>query len=70
MKKSCCGTTCDECKQYKTDCAGCIETQGKPAWAMETEDKQCPFFQCCVLERKLDCCEKCADMPCEKYKLT
>jgi len=67
MRKSCCGTVCSECKQYKISCAGCTETQGKPAWAADSEENQCPFYLCCIVAKNLSYCTQCSKMPCDKY---
>lgn len=61
---SCCGMECEKCKEYPQRCPGCDKIAGKPLWALELEDSQCPFYLCCVSNKKLSCCKECREPIC------
>ena len=65
---SCCGCICTECEYFPADCPGCAATQGKPFWLRFTGDAVCSIFHCCVEERGLPHCGKCAKLPCVLYE--
>ncbi len=67
MSIGCCGSVCDECHEYHKSCAGCHETQGKPAWISEASFGQCSFYECCIVKKGLDHCGNCSEMPCKMF---
>lgn len=55
-----CGTYCEECKwKDKTNCKGCKANKGNMFWG------ECDKAVCCI-EKKLEHCGECAQMPCSK----
>jgi len=67
MDISSCGMLCEECPQYQQPCPGCEKLQGKPSWIAEIGLDCCPFYSCCVLNKKFLHCGKCAEMPCQLF---
>ncbi len=67
MEISCCGTFCEKCPQYQQPCPGCIKLQGKPSWITEVGLNCCPFYACCVVDKKLLNCGQCSSAPCQLF---
>ncbi len=67
MNISCCGVRCDACPQYPQPCPGCEALRGKPSWLADVGLDCCPFYSCCVLERKLPDCGRCSAVPCRLF---
>lgn len=62
-----CGSYCDNCLCLKRkECAGCVETNGKPFYIDQTEKDVCPVWECAI-ERKVEHCGMCSDFPCDMY---
>jgi len=60
--QSACGLLCDFCNfKESQNCKGCLSTGGKPFYGI------CPIAQCCI-EKGLEHCGQCDQMPCEKLK--
>ncbi len=65
---SCCGTDCNSCVFYKTDCEGCNECQGKVFHA--PAKKPCPIYACSVNKHRYVSCAECSELPCSIWKNT
>ena len=63
-----CGADCAQCEHFPATCAGCFEIGGKVWWLTYTGQEICPFYACCVLEKRLPHCGKCKDFPCEIFR--
>lgn len=59
-----CGAICEACEKYPTDCSGCKNIKGKVWWLAFTGQEVCPFYACCVEQKQLEHCGKCASFPC------
>ena len=59
-----CGAYCERCGLYKTKCAGCIETNGKPFYI--EKGKSCPVLKCAT-EHKVEHCGECEEFPCNEF---
>ena len=60
MIQSKCGLQCNNCEWVpKTNCPGCLSTNGKPFWG------ECSVALCCI-NSDLPHCGVCKDFPCEK----
>lgn len=67
MKIPPCGSYCKSCLYYKRkECAGCVETNGRPFYIDQTEKDTCPVWECAA-ERKVKHCGVCDDFPCDMY---
>ncbi|MDL2233149.1 DUF3795 domain-containing protein [Ruminococcaceae bacterium OttesenSCG-928-L11] len=64
---SCCGVDCGACEGYPEDCKGCTPLDGKPEWTTYAHIRQCYIYLCCRMEKGLDHCGKCEQMPCKRY---
>ena len=62
-----CGIICRECTYYRADCEGCRAVKGAPFWVAFVGVDRCPIYECCVVEKKLDHCGQCDDLPCERF---
>lgn len=57
-----CGTYCGVCERRdKTGCKGCKENAGNMFWG------ECDKARCCI-EKGLQHCGECEEMPCEKLR--
>ena len=57
-----CGIYCGDCEyREKMSCPGCIKCGGKVFWG------ECDVAKCCI-ERGLDHCGQCEDVPCEMLR--
>lgn len=59
-----CGAVCENCEHLKTRCKGC----GQPWWLAYTGQEACDFYTCCVQEKQLPHCGRCADFPCGIFR--
>ncbi|MEM1557592.1 MAG: DUF3795 domain-containing protein [Thermoproteota archaeon] len=57
-----CGAYCEACKNYGRECAGCVETNGKPFFLKEIGLDVCPVWWC-VEKRGVGHCGNCEDFP-------
>lgn len=64
---SCCGVVCSECDSFPENCKGCSEIKGRVFWLQYTGEDICGIYDCCMNERRLGHCGKCAHLPCERY---
>lgn len=62
-----CGCICNDCRIYGQDCEGCIAIKGKPCWLHEVGLDVCDFYECCVIDKELEHCGECTEIPCEKF---
>lgn len=65
---SVCGLDCAECDAYPATCPGCRASEGEPPWLMEVEMVVCPMYQCPVMDKNLEDCGECSELPCELYR--
>lgn len=70
MSLSCCGTNCKECLAYPTECAGCAALKGRPDWVKDRGEAACPFYACCVEDKKWRTCGQCRELPCGLFEQT
>jgi len=57
-----CGRNCEGCDAYRDGvCCGCGYQLGR------TRRGECAVFQCCVVERGLEHCGLCLDLPCQVF---
>lgn len=63
-----CGLYCGVC-EYREDsfCEGCMAIQGRPSWVEHVGMDACPLYSCCVVDRKLEHCGMCDDLPCDLF---
>jgi len=61
-----CGAYCDNCVVYKKQCAGCIETNGKPFYIKDSGKDICPLWECAI-EHKVEHCGLCKEFPSDKF---
>lgn len=64
---SCCGVVCSECRFFPEECKGCPEIKGNVFWLQYTGETVCSIYDCCINNKHLEHCGKCASLPCEKY---
>jgi len=66
---SACGIYCGDCEFHKEICPGCPVVAGKVFWTEieGVEHDSCPIYECCVIEKGLEHCGLCPDLPCEVY---
>ena len=62
-----CGLICAECEFLGEQCKGCGIVKGKPFWTAEMPTGICPFYDCCINQKKLEHCGLCEDMPCKLF---
>ena len=62
-----CGCICSDCRIYGKDCKGCYAIEGKPCWLHEVGLEICDFYECCVLDKGLEHCGQCKEIPCDKF---
>jgi|SRR6056297_640243 len=62
-----CGCNCSDCRIFKKECDGCYEIKGKPCWLDEVDLEICDFYECSVIEKNLNHCGECPEIPCEKF---
>lgn len=62
-----CGIICGKCEYYPGDCPGCRSVKGAPFWVNFVKVARCPIYECCMVEKKLDHCGPCPDLPCERF---
>lgn len=68
MLVSVCGLVCNKCEFFNNLCSGCYHVAGKTFWAEEaTPEKICPLYNCAVLNKKLNNCGECRELPCNKF---
>lgn len=59
MVETYCGLICTGCEyKEKTNCGGCVATQGNPFHG------ECQLAKCCI-SKKHNHCGECSDFPCE-----
>lgn len=64
---ACCGKSCSTCPSHGTHCKGCTITSGEPCWAAQVNLKTCYFYSCCVLDKQLQHCGECNELPCPLF---
>lgn len=64
---ACCGTVCGACPFFSDQCPGCPAVEGRVFWTKFTGDERCAIYACCVGERHLEHCGRCAELPCPRY---
>lgn len=64
---ACCGTVCADCPYHPEQCPGCEAVEGRVFWTRFTGDERCAIYACCVRERGLAHCGRCAELPCARY---
>ncbi len=62
-----CGVDCDNCHEFGRNCNGCRDIQGKVYWLGAIGQEVCPLYHCPVVEKGLDGCGHCGEMPCQKF---
>ena len=62
-----CGTDCNACPLYKTQCVGCNEACGK---VFHTGGKACAIYACCANKKRFVTCGECESMPCGIWRTT
>ncbi|RLF85101.1 DUF3795 domain-containing protein [Thermococci archaeon] len=62
-----CGCICSDCRIYEKECKGCYAIEGKPCWLHEVGLEICDFYECCVLDKGLEHCGQCKEIPCDKF---
>lgn len=67
---SICGIECTKCKEYQKSCKGCAECGGAVTWTRYYGIKVCAIYQCAILDKKLNSCGDCDQMPCDKWYAT
>ncbi len=63
-----CGIYCGDCEHLKTRCSGCGTLAGKPFWTFDLRLEVCPLYACCVIEKGLEHCGLCRELPCETFQ--
>ena len=63
-----CGLYCGDCEYLEKQCAGCGNIHGKPFWAGQYGVAVCPLYGCCVIQKGLEHCGRCAGLPCDILK--
>jgi len=63
-----CGIYCGDCEHLKTRCSGCGTLAGKPFWTFDLRLEVCPLYACCVIEKGLEHCGLCPELPCETFQ--
>jgi Protein of unknown function (DUF3795) len=58
---------CGACEYLGEKCSGCGNIEGKPFWTAEFGVEACPLYACCVIQRKLEHCGLCDDLPCKLF---
>jgi hypothetical protein len=61
-----CGAYCGSCVAYKRNCAGCIETDGRPFHLEQVKVHVCPVWLC-TKSREIEHCGVCDEFPCEEF---
>ncbi len=61
-----CGSHCEDCEQYKTDCGGCAESKGRVYWTPYVGSEVCPMYGCCAGKGYAHC-GACEALPCRIY---
>ena len=62
VQAAACGHFCGDCDAYlDNSCCGCGYQLG------ETPCGECALFQCCIVERGLEHCGLCLDLPCQLF---
>lgn len=56
-----------DCGMYGENCEGCYAIEGKPCWLHEVGLKICDFYECCVIDKGLEHCGQCNDVPCNRF---
>jgi hypothetical protein len=64
---SVCGFYCGSCVYLGNPCAGCVPMEGRPFWAEAMPEGNCPIYDCCRNEKKLEHCGLCPQMPCPTF---
>lgn len=62
-----CGCICNDCRIFKKSCSGCHAIEGKACWLHEVGLDICDFYECCAIDKKLEHCGECEEIPCEKF---
>ncbi|NJE05324.1 DUF3795 domain-containing protein [Thermococcus sp. M36] len=62
-----CGCVCSNCEMYGNECGGCYIVEGGPCWLHEVGLKVCDFYECCVLDKGLEHCGQCGEIPCDRF---
>lgn len=62
-----CGTNCETCYDYRTNCPGCRKAEGKVYWAPYTGLDVCPIYHCCAMKSGYANCGQCSKLPCQLY---
>lgn len=62
-----CGLYCGSCEYQGEKCPGCGHVEGKPFWTTEFGVEVCPLYACCVIEKNLEHCGLCDDLPCKLF---
>lgn len=65
---SVCGLLCSQCNFCGNECRGCLVVKGATFWAKEAMPEGiCPLYQCAVMDKKLENCGQCSELPCNKF---
>lgn len=65
-----CGVICGtDCRAFGTECAGCVELEGKIPWAVFYGRDDCPIHAC-VAKMGFEHCGQCGKAPCETWLAT
>ena len=64
---SCCGVDCSACRYHPAECPGCAAIGGRVFWLQYTGEPVCEIYNCCVLQKGLPHCGRCAQLPCGRY---
>jgi hypothetical protein len=62
-----CGVYCGGCEYLEVRCSGCGGVEGKPFWTVEMETPVCLLYNCCVVEKKIEHCGLCDELPCQMF---
>lgn len=67
VRPSPCGAVCAECGLYSSQCAGCVNIEGKVHWLQYTGQPVCAVYDCCVNGKGFKNCGACENLPCDKF---
>ena len=62
-----CGIYCGGCEHLEVRCTGCGSVEGRPFWTSEMKLEACPLYKCCAIDRGLEHCGMCAELPCAMF---
>lgn len=61
------GCICSDCRIYGIECDGCHAIEGKACWLDEVGLEICDFYECSVIDKNLNYCGECTEIPCSKF---